>query len=451
MDEYYRAIRLLPSWLAGPLGQLPAQTAAQIHELRFRTGCGVFVTLAGRQLPLQDLPECPLQLRECVLDQFQIEEIFHTLCGGAVHAHQTELAHGFLTTPSGCRVGVAGRYVDRDGQTVLQQVQGLNLRIARAVPIQLPDELLVQLKKHFIGMLLVGEPDSGKTTLLRQIARELAGMQRRACVVDERCEIFPPGDSEKMPPLDLLSGIPKERAVQMALRTLSPQVIFAGRAGHACRNCSAGTGLLQRGGLCCKRPCRKRGRSRPAAAGAGAAAAWNAACICTATRLHSAGKSPAGLHGMMQLFHWAAAALLLLCGWLTGSAFQVRTEQHILQLQRTVELLQRIRQEIAYRRLDLEQLQRCLVQEKLLESDAAQKLQEIPAPERFDDAERLCFEQCFAGLGQSEAAQECERLDYYSARFEAFLHQAQQKAASGQGLPCRLGLAAGAVAALILL
>ena len=154
---------------------------------------------------------------------------------------------------------------------------------------------------------------------------------------------------------------------------------------------------------------------------------------------------------MMRLFHWAAAALLLLCGWLTGSAFQVRTEQHILQLQRTVELLQRIRQEIAYRRLDLEQLQRCLVQEKLLESDAAPKLQEIPAPERFDDAERLCFEQCFAGLGQSEAAQECERLDYYSARFEAFLHQAQQKAASGQGLPCRLGLAAGAVAALILL
>ena len=80
---------------------------------------------------------------------------------------------------------------------------------------------------------------------------------------------------------------------------------------------------------------------------------------------------------MMRLFHWAAAALLLLCGWLTGSAFQVRTEQHILQLQRTVELLQRIRQEIAYRRLDLEQLQRCLVQEKLLESDAAPKRKDL--------------------------------------------------------------------------
>ena len=302
MDEYYRAIRLLPSWLAGPLGQLPAQTAAQIHELRFRTGCGVFVTLSGRQLPLQDLPECPLQLRECVLDQFQIEEIFHTLCGGAVHAHQTELAHGFLTTPSGCRVGVAGRYVDRDGQTVLQQVQGLNLRIARAVPVQLPDELLVQLKKHFIGMLLVGEPDSGKTTLLRQIARELAGTQRRACVVDERCEIFPPGDSEKMPPLDLLSGIPKERAVQMALRTLSPQVILLDELGTL-----AETAALEQGFY----------------SGVDFVASVHAASVEEAARrpqvqalqrhgmlrvfvlLHGCtapGKSPAGLHGMMQLF-----------------------------------------------------------------------------------------------------------------------------------------------------
>ena len=50
-------------------------------------------------------------------------------------------------------VGVAGRYVDRDGQTVLQQVQGLNLRIARAVPVQLPNELLVQLKSILLGCL----------------------------------------------------------------------------------------------------------------------------------------------------------------------------------------------------------------------------------------------------------------------------------------------------------
>ena len=61
---------------------------------------------------------------------------------------------------------------------------------------------------------------------------------------------------------------------------------------------------------------------------------------------------------MMRLFHWAAAALLLLCGWLTGSAFQARTEQHILQLQRTVELLQLIQQENANLRQELEKKHR---------------------------------------------------------------------------------------------
>ena len=120
MDEYYRAVRQLPSWLAQPLGQLPTSTAAQIHELRFRTGNGIFLTMSGRQVCLKELSECPQSLRECILDQLQLEEIFHTLCGGAVHAHQNELTQGFLTTPSGCRVGVAGRYVDRDGQMILQ-------------------------------------------------------------------------------------------------------------------------------------------------------------------------------------------------------------------------------------------------------------------------------------------------------------------------------------------
>lgn len=155
---------------------------------------------------------------------------------------------------------------------------------------------------------------------------------------------------------------------------------------------------------------------------------------------------------MIQLFHWVGAALLPLCGWLTGAALQAGKEQHILQLRHTVELLRRIRQEVAYRRPDMELLCRCLIQEKLLEDlTPAEKLQALAPPESFRAEEKLCFEQCFSGLGQSEAAQECERLDYYIARFEAFLQQAQQEAAACAGLPCRLGLAAGAVLALIFL
>ena len=155
---------------------------------------------------------------------------------------------------------------------------------------------------------------------------------------------------------------------------------------------------------------------------------------------------------MIQLFHWVGAALLPLCGWLTGTALQAGKEQHILQLRHTVELLWRIRQEVAYRRPDMELLCRCLIQEELLEDMVpAEKLQDLAPPESFRAEERLCIKQCFSGLGQCEAAQECERLDYYIARFEAFLQQVQQEAAACAGLSCRLGLAAGAVLALIFL
>ena len=45
MDEYYRAIRALPAWLATPLAQLPVQPAMRIQELRLRTDCAVTFTV----------------------------------------------------------------------------------------------------------------------------------------------------------------------------------------------------------------------------------------------------------------------------------------------------------------------------------------------------------------------------------------------------------------------
>ena len=53
-------------------------------------------------------------------------------------------------------------------------------------------------------------------------------------MVDERGEIYPQelsGPDQQLPAVDTLSGIPKERAVQMALRTLSPQVIVLDELG----------------------------------------------------------------------------------------------------------------------------------------------------------------------------------------------------------------------------
>ena len=129
---------------------------------------------------------------------------------------------------------------------------------------------------------------------------------------------------------------------------------------------------------------------------------------------------------MLRVF---GALLLPLCGWLTGDAFQQRTRERLCALEWSIRLLQRIRQEIAFRRADLTQLDAQLQREGLLETPAKPRaLQALAPPKALSEAEQACFAECMSGLGRTSAEQECERLDYYIARFQEFLQQAQQLA-----------------------
>ena len=123
--------------------------------------------------------------------------------------------------------------------------------------------------------------------------------------------------------------------------------------------------------------------------------------------------------------------------------------QALAALQGTIALLQRIRQEIQYRRADLQSLYRQLCREGLLPQNPGGTLQQVPAPWQLSAEERACFAECFSGIGRAEAAQECERLGYYTARFEDYLQQARRTAQRQAGLPHRLGLAGGMMLALL--
>ena len=93
MDEYYRAIQSLPSWLSRPLAELPVELAEQVHEIRLRVGCPVQMTISG----VLCTSACVPALRQIVLTQLQMDEIFLTLCDGSVHTHQAEVAQGYVT------------------------------------------------------------------------------------------------------------------------------------------------------------------------------------------------------------------------------------------------------------------------------------------------------------------------------------------------------------------
>lgn len=152
----------------------------------------------------------------------------------------------------------------------------------------------------------------------------------------------------------------------------------------------------------------------------------------------------------MSLLRMVGACFWVGCGWLSGDWICVRVQQHLEDLDKTLQLLQRLEQEIACRRAELEPLYRTLCREGLLSPEAG-CFQNLFAPASFSAQETACFRACVSGLGRTEAAQECERLRLYILRFEAFRAESGRLAQTRVSLSRRLGLGAGLAAAIFFL
>lgn len=166
-----------------------------------------------------------------------VEETLRRACRYAVYSVEEELASGFLSLPGGHRLGIAGTCVLRDGKPVgVRDVSALNLRVARewrgAADGQMPYLLQNGQAK---SALVISPPGCGKTTFLRDAARQLSEAGIRVCVVDSREEIGAvchgvPG-FDLGPCCDVLSRYPKNAGIEIALRTLRPEVIVFDELG----------------------------------------------------------------------------------------------------------------------------------------------------------------------------------------------------------------------------
>lgn len=217
-------------WLRALAG-LPEPLQAQIQELRLRSGQPVTLSLPagdgylGRS-GVTELRQPGLYLCSAA----ELERIFLRLCEESVYAHEEELRQGFLAVAGGIRVGIAGTAVSGDGGIrTVGQVTALCIRLPRRCPGSAEGLLpLLTADGAVRSTLLVGEPSSGKTTLLRALAGQLAARRLRVAVVDERGEIAGAGG---LPGCDVLRGYPKPEGIRQAVRCLAPQVILFDELG----------------------------------------------------------------------------------------------------------------------------------------------------------------------------------------------------------------------------
>jgi stage III sporulation protein AA len=174
-----------------------------------------------------------------IITDRDIKRALELITDFSLYAHENELKNGFITLPGGHRVGVCGEAAISGGKiTHLKNIQSLNYRFAREVA-GCSDCIM---DKIYVGgdiknTLIVSPPMCGKTTLLRDIARNLSLLGKRVSIVDERGEIA--ASRGGISPFDLgcgcdiLSGASKSDGMLFMLRSMSPDVIITDEIGTA--------------------------------------------------------------------------------------------------------------------------------------------------------------------------------------------------------------------------
>ena len=204
-------LAILPEWMRG---QVDRQGCTALQELRLR---------------LDKPPELILGGRSNSLDRnITVEDLKFCINSASRYSPWAaeSVSSGYLTCSGGHRIGICGEVIMNGGVIQgIRNVSSLCIRVARDF-----SGIAAPLAAERGSVLILGSPGCGKTTLLRDLIRQISnrGLESVA-VVDERGELFPSINGRPCfdggKHTDIISGCFKAQGVDMVLRAMGPSVI----------------------------------------------------------------------------------------------------------------------------------------------------------------------------------------------------------------------------------
>lgn len=219
--------------------------ARDIEEIRLRVNRPIILRIGPHEYTVNKKHQLSDSLFQgYVITSEEIERTMQVLSQCSLYAWEDELKNGYITIPGGHRVGIVGKGVlDKGRIKTLKDVSGINYRIGKEV-LGCADELMPLLIKNnkVLHTLIISPPQCGKTTLLRDIIRQISdGIESlnfqgvNVGLVDERSEIA--GIFQGQPQFDMglrtdvLDACPKAQGMMMMIRSMSPVVLATDEIG----------------------------------------------------------------------------------------------------------------------------------------------------------------------------------------------------------------------------
>ncbi len=211
------------------------QIKNELQEIRIRCNRPIILKLRNSEA-----------LIEYEINQTEILQTVERLCNNSIYAYKNQMCEGFITIKGGHRIGITGTAVIENGKIInIKYISSLNFRIAREI-INCSNPILGQVidkKNNTINnTLIVSPPGKGKTTILRDLIRNISNgvpalnFRGKTCgVVDERGEIAAMYQGIPQNNIgirtDVIENISKAKGMKMLIRSMAPEVIACDEIG----------------------------------------------------------------------------------------------------------------------------------------------------------------------------------------------------------------------------
>ncbi|GAA0780384.1 stage III sporulation protein AA [Hathewaya limosa] len=204
-----------------------------IQEIRMKIGKNLIY--------IKDLKET---VSSYVVKKEDLAYVIQKISNYSIYAFEEELKQGYITVQGGHRVGICGACVLEENKIkTIKDIGSINIRISKDIEGCSRSILkYIVSKDKLYNTIIISPPKCGKTTLIRDIGRNISnGIKeqqvrgRNVCIIDERSEIA--ACYKGVPQMnvglrtDVLDNCPKSYGIMMAIRSMAPEVVICDEIG----------------------------------------------------------------------------------------------------------------------------------------------------------------------------------------------------------------------------